>query len=330
MAEPFGVLKRVDLRRLWPGEARDFTPWLAQNIGVLGDSLGLDLELRLQEASVGPFSLDLLAHDLGRDRAVIIENQLEQADHDHLCKLLTYSAGYDAAVAIWVAPGFRDEHRQSLDWLNQRTDVNTEFFGVVIEALQIDDSRPAAIFRLVASLNDWRKTNITRDDTKRSARGEAYRTFFQGLMDQLRETHNFTKARKAQAQNWHTFSSGTGGVGYGFSFAAGGVAQAETYIDRGDVVWNKWLFDALYAERDEIEANSGEPLIWKRLDERQGCRIAVKRRGSIDDSPDLLRELQDWAIVRLLRFRNVIGPRASSLPRVGPPSSASTGNSATS
>lgn len=315
--EQFGVLKRVELRRLWPHEALDFTTWLAPNMAVLGETLGLELELRGREAPVGPFSLDLLAHDLGRDRAVIIENQLAPTNHDHLGKLLTYAAGHDAAVAVWVAPEFRDEHRQALDWLNQRTDSATEFFGVVVEALQIDESRPAPSFRLVAAPNDWRKANVDRDGRQPSAKGEAYRVFFQCLIDRLREQHNFTGAQKARPVGGYAFSSGIGGVVYACAFAGGGQVRTETYIGRSDVTWNKWLFDALYAQRSEIEPAFGEPLDWQRLDAKQASRIAIHRPGSIEDPPEILDEIEDWAVGRLLRFKDVIGPRASALVAAG-------------
>lgn len=309
----FGVLERVELRELWPHEAHHFTSWLASNLTMLGDPLGLDLELRQQEAPVGQFSLDLLAHDLGRDRPVIIENQLAPTNHDHLGKLLTYAAGHDVSIAIWIAPEFRDEHRQALDWLNQRTDLNTEFFGIVLEALQIDGSRPAPNFRLVASPNDWRKSNLTVASETPSARGVAYQRFFQGLIDELRTTHRFTQARKAMPNGWYAFTSRVRGVKYSFAFSGGGRAQAEAYIDRGDATWNKWLFDELFAQRDILEAEFGEPLVWERLDHRRASRIACKRPGSIEDPPETLTEIENWAIDRLLRFKEVFGPRLEIL-----------------
>ena len=286
-----GVLSRVDVRRLWPNEARDFTPWLAENLDVLAGVLGMDLELRTQEAAVGSFSLDLLARDLGRDHEVVIENQLESTDHDHLGKLLTYAAGHDAAVAIWIATEFREEHRQALDWLNQRTDATTEFFGIVVEALQIDNSRPACNFRLVAFPNDWRKTNVSTTDSTPSPRAEAYQAFLQDLIDRLRTKHDFTKARKASLQNWYTFSSGVSGIGYGVSFGLGSRVRAEVYIDRGDVTWNKHIFDALHQQRGEIENALGEPLDWERMDDKRASRIAAYRSGSIDDSHQTIEEI---------------------------------------
>ncbi len=309
----FGTLRKVDLRLLWPHEALDFTPWLATNLDALGDVLGMDLELQLQEAPVGSFSLDLLVQDLGSDRVVIVENQIEQTDHDHLGKLMTYAAGHNASVAVWIAADFRDEHRQALDWLNQRTDATTEFFGIVVEALQIDDSRPACNFRLVAFPNDWRKTNVTGVTNKPTPRGESYRSFFQSVIDQLRDQHAFTKARKAQAQSWYSFTSGRRGIAYALSFSQGNRVRTEIYIDREDASWNKWLFDALFEQRTSIEEEFGSPLEWERLDERRASRIAHYRTASIDDTPEELGAIQQWAVNQLLQLRKVFQSRIDSL-----------------
>ncbi len=155
-------IERVDLREAWPNEARDFTPWLADNLSELGEALGMDLELQQREASVGGYSLDILATDRNQNRPVIIENQLEVTTHTHLGQLLTYAAGYDANVIVWLTREFRDDHRQTLDWLNQRTGEDTRFFGVVVELLRIDDSRLAPQFRTVATPNGWRKETAAR------------------------------------------------------------------------------------------------------------------------------------------------------------------------
>jgi hypothetical protein len=197
----FGKIKKLNPRDIWPKEAKDFTPWLADNIGSLGEALGMELGLTDMEAAVGDFSLDLLAKDLGSGHTVIIENQLTQTDHDHLGKLLTYAAGYSASTVVWIAEVVRDEHRQALEWLNQRTDEDTQFFGVVIEVFKIDDSKPAYSFKPVVSPSEWQKAKRRHAGGTVSAKGELYRNYFQALIDELREKYQFTNAKIGQPQN---------------------------------------------------------------------------------------------------------------------------------
>lgn len=154
-----GRLERVDLRVAWSSEPRDFTPWLAQkeNLGLLGETLGIDLEADGIERSVGLFSADILCRVAGTDHWVLIENQLEQTDHTHLGQIITYAAGLDALTVIWVAAKFVDEHRAALDWLNENTAEGISFFGVEVQLWRISDSPFAPRFNVVSMPNAWTK-----------------------------------------------------------------------------------------------------------------------------------------------------------------------------
>ena len=311
-----GAIEQVDLRRLWPNEAVDFTPWLAKEISRLGDALGLELEVRDREAPVGGYSLDILAHDVGSNRPVIIENQLEATDHDHLGKLLTYASYYDANVVVWIARQFREEHRQALDWLNQRTDEHTQFVGVIVELLKIDDSRPAINFKLASSPNEWRKEAITSSrgrDAGTSERMERYRSYYQVLIDRLREDEGFTRARKGQPQSWYNFSSGHSGAAYSAEFNRDGKVSVSLYIDQGDRELNKEVFDRLLQNKAAIETDLKESLEWQRLEDRRASKITVIRPGAIDDNNETLEDIQEWMIEKLLAFRGALGPRLASL-----------------
>ena len=104
MTPSLSRLERVDVRSVWANEATAFTPWLSQadNLALLGDALGLELELEAQEREVGPFRADLLCKD-GDGHFVLIENQLEKTDHGHLGQLMTYAAGLQAVTIVSVS-----------------------------------------------------------------------------------------------------------------------------------------------------------------------------------------------------------------------------------
>ena len=313
-----GAIERVDLREVWPHEAQDFTPWLADNLDKLGEALGLDLELQSVEAAVGSFSLDVLAYDLGSNRPIIIENQLEVTNHDHLGKLLTYAAGYDAYAIIWLTREFRDEHRQALDWLNQRTDEDTQFFGVVVEAWRIDDSRPAPHFRVVAMPNNWQKrtVSVARESSARieSEQGKRYQEFYRPIVQAVAAELQFTGSRNSMPRRWLSFQTGVHGVRYGANFYQySGTANVELAIWRSDKEWNERLFDLLLERKKQIETELVGDLEWERLDGFQSCRISAKQPASIDDDDDSLAHLQDWMVERLLAFKRVFTPHLQEL-----------------
>ena len=304
----FSELKKIPLRKKWKNEASEFTPWMAENIQKLGDALGMDLEVIDTEASVGDFSLDLLAQDLGSSKTVVIENQFKRTDHDHLGKLLTYASGFDASTVIWIAEEVRDEHRQALEWLNQKTEAETQFFAVVPEVLQIDNSNPALEFKLVVSPNEWQKSKRQNTSTPLSSRSEKYKSYTQMLIDELREKHKFTGARAGQPYNWYEFSSGIRGIRYGVQFARGDKVFTYINIRQRDRENRLDLFDALEKQKEEFEPYFDNPLEWNRAEEQQYSLVGVSRDGNIELSDDELEEIRQWNITNLLKLKEVFQP----------------------
>ena len=178
-----------------------------------------------------------------------------------------------------------------------------------IEVIKIGESRPALQFKVIVSPNEWQKTKKKQSNNASSEKSEKYRKYFQGLIDDLRENHHFTSAKKGQPQSWYSFSSGNKKFLYGHSFAQGSRVRTEIYIDSKDLVNNKAFFDKLFEEKKEIEAEFGQTLEWERLGNKRACRVAVYRTGSIEDSSEELQKIKDWGIQNLLKLRAIFRKR---------------------
>lgn len=205
-------LKQVDLRAVWPHEARDFTRWLAEedNLSLLSSAVGIDLELIETESPVGAFSVDMYAQESGSGRRVIIENQLEDTNHDHLGKVITYAAGKGAEVVVWVVSRARDEHRQAIEWLNQHTDNDFDFFLVEVELWSIGDSRPAPRFNVVEQPNEWAKTIKLSEGLSETERVKlSYWTEYQEVAQGHPDFLQVFSPRKPSKDHWSTLGCGT-------------------------------------------------------------------------------------------------------------------------
>ncbi len=307
-----GAIERVELREVWTDEAREFTPWVQENLQLLADALGIELQAEGREVAVGPFSADVLAVEPDSGSKVVIENQIGQTDHDHLGKLMTYAGGLGARFVVWIAGHFREEHRQALEWLNEITGPEIGFFGVEVELLRIDDSRPAPHFKVVSSPNELVK--VVRGTV--SERGLRYQAFWSALLELIKERDPGATAASPEAartRQWFGIPVGRTGFRVNAVFAAGGRFLVELYIDTGDRGVNKQAFDALHERRVEIEGRFGEPLIWERLDHRRASRLKVERPGSIDGSEEELEELRRWAVQRMLKLRDTVAPHVRAL-----------------
>lgn len=321
-----GTLKPYDLREIWQYEDRHFTVWLSENIERLGKALGVPLEFRRREHAIGPFSLDILAHDTLRDRVAIIENQLEKTDHDHLGKLLTYAAGLDAAVIIWIAPTFREQHRAAIDWLNRSTDENVEFFGVELEAVQIDDSLPAINFKVVASPNEWEKIFSQREQVgapEGDSRALYFYQFNEALITALAAKGTYSQL-PVPAARYETVVDRTqgGAVRYGTAFSRD-VLRVVTWIVFNDRARNVQLFNALQSRRAEIEARLSAPVKWDFNPDRLGQIIEIDLPATRE--PDRINIDADTAAEAINNLRAVLDPMIASIVSEIPASTQPTG-----
>ena len=193
---PLGKIQPLNLRELWKHEEHDFTPWLAENIDQLSAVLGVPIVVDQTEHKVGSYELDILGHVEENDAVVIVENQLQATDHTHLGQLITYAAGLEAAIIVWIAPEVRDEHRSAIEWLNSHSDEKVSFFLVRPEVFRIDSSNPAIRFQLEAGPSEFgrRLKGIVED--KDSPRYEFRRKFWEDLLQYLANNgHPWAKGR---------------------------------------------------------------------------------------------------------------------------------------
>jgi hypothetical protein len=318
-----GALERLDAREVWKDEGRDFTPWLRDNIHLLAEALGLEIDADVQrEVPVGLFSADLLGSELGSGATILVENQLEATDHGHLGQLLTYAGGLDARVLVWVAPTFRDEHRQALLWLNEHTEGDVRFFAVEVELVRIGGSLPAPNFRVVVAPTEWGKTLTGRGSVARGMspeRVERYRAFFRDFLAAVltREPHATTASPESVGRDpWFVLALGRSGFTVTFDFGWDGpqkVVRVNFFIETRHKEQNEAFFDLLLPQREQIEAEFGEPLVWNRREDIKRCHVYMSRPGSIDDPPEALAELREWGVQRLLRLREIMAPRVRAL-----------------
>ena len=289
---------------------------LPENLTVLSETLGVELELEGREKPVGRFSADLLCKEVGADRWVLIENQLERTDHAHLGQLLTYSAGLQAVTIIWIASAFTEEHRAALDWLNQRTDDDVRFFGLEVELWKIGTSPAAPKFNIVAKPNDWSRS--VAHAARSIADGEPTQT--QALQQRYwAALHQVLNAiggavggnRKPQLQSWMSYSIGRSG------FHIGAVMNRQKRLIRAELYLSgssaKAHFNLLLAQQSEIERELGYQVIWEELPAGTDSRIS-RWLSEVEpgDEADWSRQ-HNWLAVTLNDFHKVFAPRVKEV-----------------
>jgi hypothetical protein len=281
-------IEKIDLREYWEKEDKDFTPWLAQpeNIKILSDTIGIDMEVEGQEESVGPFSADILCKDTTNNHYILIENQLTKTDHTHLGQLITYAAGLDAVTIIWIAKNFNDEHRAALDWLNGITEENFNFFGIEIELYKISRTEAAPLFKIVSKPNDWSKqVKKGRNVSELTVIKNLQYEYWKALKDYLNNTKSTIKTQSPRPQHWLNISIGK--TGY---HIAAQVNSREKLIG----IWllilgenHKENYDKLRkkAAKESIKKISSK-IEWERQNENIRSVIMLKKDANIADKND--------------------------------------------
>lgn len=304
-----GKLEEIkDLREVWPHEALDFTPWLAkeENIALLGDDIGLDITVDEEESPVGDFSVDIFATETGTDRKIIIENQLEDTNHDHLGKLITYASGKSADIIIWLVKRAREEHKSAIEWLNNHTDDKIGFFLAEIKLYKIGDSKPAAKFNVIERPNDWakevKKANNTPNSTQQ-ARLEYWTAFNDFAFNNAAFSQEF-KRRKPGTDHWLSFSIGTSGCGLNIlRLQYSGCVAVELNISD-----NKDLFHSFHSQKELIESEIGFSLDWRELPDKKASRILVEHSANLLDKAEWPEQFS-WIMDTMIKMKKAFKKR---------------------
>jgi hypothetical protein len=306
-----GKIQRVKLREVWKHEAHDFTTWLEQNIDVLNDVIDLELMSAEREKSAGAFSVDLVAEDNQGD-PVVIENQLEKSNHDHLGKLVTYVAAIGAKAAIWIVSDPRPEHVTAIAWLNESNAV--AFYLLKVEAIQIGESQPAPLLTLIVGPSEEaREAGETKKEM--AERHILRKRFWSSLLGLAREKTKLHAAISPSSYNWITTGAGVRGLAYNYVVVQRG-ASVELYIDRGKDAKeeNKAIFDSLFEHRNEVEQAFGGPLEWERLDAKRACRIVRRfENGGYRDDEEKWKDIHLRLINAMICLEKALRPYVAKL-----------------
>ncbi len=306
-----GEIKEVELRNAWEQEPA-FTHWLSQekNLAALGEEIGLDIQLMQTEANVGDFNVDILAEEVGTGKKIIIENQLETTNHDHLGKLLTYASGHEANYVIWIFKTIREEHRQAIDWLNNNTADNVAFFAVKLELWQIGNSVPAPKFDVICRPNEWAKTIKGNKSSEEPTDLKLKQLeLWTGLKDYAADKKLPIKFQTPRYQHWTNISIGSREAHIGLTINTRNPRLGcEIYIQN-----NKPLYQLLAQNKEKIEQAIGAPLEWREAD--VACRIVQYKNGFDINAQDSYPQYFDWFLDRAVTFYKVFSKEIKQLTK---------------
>lgn len=312
----FGSLESQEVREYWADEARDFTPWVAdeirsENESELEETLGLDLEVIEEEKSVGRYNVDILAEVVDDNRNVVIENQLNSSDHDHLGKSIAYASGVDADIIVWIAPRFYDEHRDAMQWLNENSREGVDLFAIRLEVWKIGDSDPAVRLNPVVEPSEW-KEKAQRSEDELTETEQLQEEYWTAFRDRIEERETQLSARKPYPNYYYNLSIGKSGVELQFTINTrdNELGVGIVIRDDADAYWQ------LEEESDEIDQQFDQELVWDEPEEtrsgKKRSRIWITKHGDINDE-EQWDEYLDWMVSNGEQFYDVFYDRLQQL-----------------
>lgn len=305
MNKEFGKLEEItDLRDYWKNEATDFTPWLAkeENISLLSEAIGIDITVEERESNVGDFNVDIYASETETDRKIIIENQLEATDHDHLGKLTTYASGKEANIIIWIVKEAREEHRAAIEWLNNHTDKEIGFFLCEIKIYKIENSKPAVKFEVIQRPNEWTKEIKNMDLNPTEQLRHEYWTAY--------NDYAFKDAQSEYAKNFgkrKPSKSPSMGLRIGISNCNIEVWQTRKYNSikiELRIYDNEEIFDNLFNYKENIENEAGLQFDWQKLPKNNEkiSRVIIQKEVDFDNK-EKWDEQFDWIMETAIKMK---------------------------
>ena len=301
--------KQINPRKMWPNEAQDFTPWLAENIAELGEKIGMELEVVGQEVSVGPYSADVLAKDVDNDAYVVIENQLEKTNHDHLGKSITYASALNAKTIVWIATDFTEEHKKALDWLNDNTNEDLAFWGIQLELWQISDDKASMRLNIVSRPSTSVKTIKSKTNNESESRNIQL-NFWTKFRDKLQSTKKIPSLQTPQAHYWYDVRIGRSNILLSNTCSTQkNIVGVRLYI-RSSVV--DLYYPVLEAKKEEINKALGCEPIWDANPDARDKTIAINYQTDLTD-PEKMEEALDWMVKQTIIFHSVFSKEVKGI-----------------
>lgn len=299
-----GKLTEVDVRDLWKHEQYDFSNWLAkeENIKLLDNEIGLTLMDINKEVYIGSYRCDLVAKDETTGQIVIIENQLEATNHDHLGKIITYAAGLDAKTIIWIVKEAREEHKAAIEWLNNNSSEEIGFFLIELHAYKINDSLPAPMFKVVEKPNNFTKTSKQNYSDKELNRSQNERLiFWEEFNTVIVGKGKPFSVRKPTTDHWYDVAIATSEAHLAINL----VNKENKIVLELYILDNKNLFDHIYEDKEKIENTLQMSFSWERLDGKKASRIKHDVLGLDFSDHSNYPQLMDECIEKILKMRDV-------------------------